>query len=83
MLISVLERRSEIGLRRALGATRAHIRLQFPTESLIFAGRGGAAGVDTGTPVQVSPEACEELPPGSAFGDPFGEEAVSTTSGSN
>jgi putative ABC transport system permease protein len=48
MVISVLERRSEIGLRRALGATKGHIRLQFVTESLILAGLGGAAGVVLG-----------------------------------
>jgi putative ABC transport system permease protein len=44
MVISVLERRSEIGLRRALGATRRHIRSQFLTESLILAAIGGALG---------------------------------------
>jgi putative ABC transport system permease protein len=53
MVISVLERRSEIGLRRALGATKGHIRLQFVTESLILAGLGGVAGVVLGTIITV------------------------------
>ena len=48
MVISVLERRSEIGLRRALGATRGHIRLQFLAEAVLLAVAGGAAGVATG-----------------------------------
>ncbi|MFE0172425.1 ABC transporter permease [Streptomyces sp. NPDC059002] len=44
MVISVLERRAEIGLRRALGATKNAIRLQFLTESLLLSALGGAAG---------------------------------------
>ncbi len=45
MVISVLERRGEIGLRRALGAARRHITLQFVAESALLAGLGGMAGL--------------------------------------
>jgi putative ABC transport system permease protein len=45
MVISVLERRAEIGLRRSLGATRGHIRSQFLSESLLLAALGGGIGV--------------------------------------
>ncbi|HWE58820.1 MAG TPA: ABC transporter permease [Solirubrobacteraceae bacterium] len=48
MIISVLERRSEIGLRRALGATRSHIRIQFLSEAMLLGLLGGAAGVTLG-----------------------------------
>jgi putative ABC transport system permease protein len=51
MVISVLERRGEIGLRRALGATRGHIRVQFLTESLVLSGLGGIAGTVLGAVV--------------------------------
>ena len=48
MLIGVLERRSEIGLRRALGATKAQIRAQFLAEAILLALIGGAVGVTAG-----------------------------------
>jgi putative ABC transport system permease protein len=48
MVISVLERRSEIGLRRALGATRGQIRMQFLCEAILLALAGGGAGVGLG-----------------------------------
>src|SRR5258708_23406035 len=48
MIISVLERRSEIGLRRALGATKGRIRTQFLAESILLAVVGGVVGVLAG-----------------------------------
>jgi putative ABC transport system permease protein len=48
MVISVLERRGEIGLRRALGATRRHISSQFLAESALLAALGGVAGLALG-----------------------------------
>ena len=48
MIISVLERRSEVGLRRALGATKAQIRTQFLAESILLAVIGGVVGVLAG-----------------------------------
>lgn len=53
MVISVLERRNEIGLRRAIGATRRHITLQFLIEALLLALLGGLAGAGLGALVTV------------------------------
>ncbi len=49
MVIGVLERRGEIGLRRALGSTKGHIRVQFFSEALLLSLLGGIAGVALGT----------------------------------
>ncbi|GIH13002.1 ABC transporter permease [Rugosimonospora africana] len=48
MVIGVLERRGEVGLRRALGATRAHIRWQFLVEGVLLSTIGGVAGAVIG-----------------------------------
>jgi putative ABC transport system permease protein len=54
MIISVLERRSEIGLRRALGATKNHIRTQFLAEAILLALAGGVTGVAAGVAATAS-----------------------------
>lgn len=74
MLISVLERRSEIGLRRALGATRGHIRIQFLSEAILLAVFGGAAGIAVGvlaTAVYASTKEWDIVIPTLAWGGGF------------
>ncbi|MDF5757522.1 ABC transporter permease [Spongiactinospora sp. TRM90649] len=63
MIISVLERRQEIGLRRSLGATRRQIRLQFLTESVAVSALGGAAGVIVGLAVTLGFAVLRGWPP--------------------
>jgi len=63
MIISVLERRHEIGLRRSLGATRGHVRIQFVTESLLLSGLGGVAGAVLGSLATVAYATGTGLPP--------------------
>jgi putative ABC transport system permease protein len=75
MLIGVLERRSEIGLRRALGATKGQIRNQFLAEAILLAVLGGAAGVAAGalaTAVYASTKGWATVIPALAWGGGLG-----------
>jgi putative ABC transport system permease protein len=70
MLIGVLERRSEIGLRRSLGATKGQIRTQFLAEAILLALLGGAVGVSVGvfaTAVYASSKHWTAVVPASAW----------------
>ena len=75
MVISVLERRSEIGLRRALGATKGQIRTQFLAEAILLALGGGAVGVGIGalaTAIYASAKGWEVVVPATAWAGGFG-----------
>ncbi len=63
MIISVLERRQEIGLRRALGARRRQILVQFLTEAVVLSGMGGLAGVVLGLSVVIIYATSQGWPP--------------------
>jgi putative ABC transport system permease protein len=74
MIISVLERRSEIGLRRALGATKGDIRIQFLAEAILLAVVGGAVGVALGvlsTVIYASAKSWTIVVPALAWGGGF------------
>ena len=75
MVISVLERRSEIGLRRALGATKGNIRVQFMSEAVLLSLIGGAFGVAAGaisTAIYASTKGWGVVVPPVAWGGGFG-----------
>lgn len=85
MVVSVLERRREIGLRRALGATRGHIRLQFLTESVALSTLGGLAGTLLGVLTTVAYAAYQHwplvIPPTAVFGGVAGTVLVGVIAG--
>ncbi|KAA8826194.1 ABC transporter permease [Bifidobacterium reuteri] len=63
MIVTVMERRGEIGLRRALGATRGSIRMQFVTEAALLSAIGGLVGVAIGAGAAVGVAAGTRQPP--------------------
>ncbi len=79
MVISFLERRHEIGLRRSLGATRGRIRIRFVAEALMLSGLGGLAGAALGAAATAGCAYVAGLPrvvPSWAVGGGFGATLV-------
>jgi putative ABC transport system permease protein len=85
MVISVLERRSEVGLRRALGATRRNVGVQFLSESLLLAAIGGLAGVALGAVVTAGYAASQSwhavVPPAALIGGLVAATAIGAIAG--
>ncbi len=85
MVIAVIERRNEIGLRRALGATRSHVMRQFLAESLLLSALGGLCGVGLGaavTAVYASSQGWQiVLPPAAMVGGFFAALAIGVGAG--
>jgi putative ABC transport system permease protein len=85
MVVSVLERRSEVGLRRALGATRRNVGAQFLCEAVLLAGAGGAAGVALGAAVTAGYAASQDwtaaLPPAALAGGVAAAVAIGAVAG--
>ena len=61
MLATVSERTKEIGIRRALGATRSHIVAQFMVESMVLSSGGGLMGILLGIAILVAVSRLSEI----------------------